>query len=736
MDRKWFLKALIIGFIIIAAAMLAASEGWAQILTSQIMCQNGYAVALDRTGTRIDPNDTANIDTVLVDNFECWNNNWYNRNNIPPYPIWGYGLVYGQVNIVLDFEQGSLVLDVYRPMSVFLMNTGYDVYQIYWQTVLTNNKPTPGTCSVMSLEVRAPLAIEYLDTFSITVSTKVTASDGTTGVDFSIEFRPIEGPMGYIGLMGALEDDQCIDEDNDGATVALGRQFQDGGWYQVMEDLAEIISQFDAGPDGDVGTSDDATLESINRIMIRGNQYRLDNIMFSIPSRSIAANDAVHLIHIGPVYCQLYGQQGDIPQGRWIYAENLDLGLTSECTADDGYLFPRIADDADGDGIPTALHINPDGTIENQADITESTLAIYHLDPNGKPNLASPQTPADADLTWVLTMGDTLGPVITDGFIEAAEINLDGDDTISGDEMNTWPPYLIQRNGVFILNKVETDPDLVQATGTPYVMNLTNPMYALACALLNSGYEVFPNARRIVPHLGQVFEDMIVTCQVSDGMATDKETFPISVVNYPVTNNPPIIMNVEDQTFEVGKTNYYQILAYDPDLEDMLEGLSYNATLHGESTYYQFGPWWPPPNRLPNGLITLKPFCEGTIDCIVTVTDPRGMNAMCQFTIFCKIIDEYPGNWFNHPPVILGELDSPQTIRAGEKFIASEMDFFDPDGDKMYWSCNVGSVGNNGVYTFQSIYPGNYQVQIIAYDIRGGATSTEFVIHVKPWWSL
>ena len=124
--------------------------------------------------------------------------------------------------------------------------------------------------------------------------------------------------------------------------------------------------------------------------------------------------------------------------------------------------------------------------------------------------------------------------------------------------------------------------------------------------------------------------------------------------------------------------------------------------------------------------------CEDIIDCVVIARDPRGMFAICEFTIFCRS----PGNWFNHPPVISGELASPQIIRAGEKFVSIGMDFWDPDGDKMYWSCNVGSVGNNGVYTFQSMYPGDYHVQIIAYDIRGGSTSTEFVIQVKFWWSL
>jgi hypothetical protein len=319
--------------------------------------------------------------------------------------------------------------------------------------------------------------------------------------------------------------------------------------------------------------------------------------------------------------------------------------------------------------------------------------------------------------------------VITDGFTEVAAINIDDDDIIEADEMNSWPPYLIQEDGVMIQNLV--DPNYDPATDdTPYLALIENPMYALATALLNSGYEVFPQALRIVPHLGQVFEDMVVTARVSDGVVTDKETFPVSVVNYPVTNNPPIINDVDDQIFYVGMQNGYRILALDPDLQDM-GGLTYHATLNGLPSY-QYGPWMNQIIGPCTGVLSFAPQFEGALDCIVTVTDPRGMFAVCEITIFCV----NQGTWFNHPPIILGDLDSPQTIRAGEKFVADEMAFEDPDGDKMYWSCNIGSVGNNGIYTFQTQFPGYYLVQITAYDIRGGAATTEFVIHVRPWWSL
>jgi hypothetical protein len=325
-------------------------------------------------------------------------------------------------------------------------------------------------------------------------------------------------------------------------------------------------------------------------------------------------------------------------------------------------------------------------------------------------------------------MGDTLGPQMGDGFIEVA--SLGSGPPFSSDEINSWPPYLIQEDGLMIPNM--PDPN-AEDTGNIYLASAENPMYAIACALANQGYEVFPNCRRIVANLGQVFEDWVVTCRVSDGVVTDKEVFPVSVVNYPVTNNPPIINDVDDQVFYVGMTNYYRIVAIDPDLADMGR-LTFNATLNGLPSY-QYGPWSQniiEPCGGMGGLIHFAPQSEGALDCIITVQDPRGMFAVANITIFCV----NQGTWFNHPPIILGDLDSPQTIRAGERFIANEMSFVDPDGDKMYWSCNVGSVGNNGVYSFQTQYPGYYLVQITAYDIRGGAATTEFVIHVRPWWSM
>ena len=709
MNKKGFLKALMLGFVIAIVAVFISGHVMAQVIKTQVMMTSPYTMALNNDGSAADANS---CDIALVDNFEYWNNprNMGWQPVEPPYPVYGYGLGYGQLNNVLDFEQGSKVLDVYRPMSVFLMTTMFEVYRIQKQCMFPSGKSISGDNCVMHLELRAPLAIEQFDQFTLLVNTKCTNSDDDDDLNFTIAFRPIDIQGGCYSNDECLASNPDLIEDGGGCLVAMGRQFQDGTWHLISPNLANIVDMYDEG----------ATLDSIESVTVIGNQYRMDNIMFIKPAASIAENGAVHLFHVGPIYCQLYGQMVG-SQGRWIHAEDGDLGITVEY--DDGLVFPQIG--WDGTDPIEALTYDEDGDVIIPAGMGAADLFIYDgVDPNGRPE--GRRDEPGPDLHWILTMGDTLGPQVNDvtaGFVERA--SFDGGVGNAFDEgINTWPPYLVQEDGLRIQNYPDPNGEYLGQR------SLDNPMFAVACALDNSGYDTFPNAIRIVPHLGQVFEDMVVTCRCSDGIVTDKETFPISVVNYPVTNHPPIINDVDDQIFYVGEGGQYRIVAIDPDpLDD--GALTYKATLNGLPSY-QYGPWMQNIIHPTYGVISFVPQFEGALDCVITVSDPRGMFAVAEITIFC--INR--GTWFNHPPIVLGDLDSPQTIRAGEMFIADEMDFQDPDGDRLYWSCNIGSVGDNGVYTFQTMFPGYYLVQITAYDIRGGAATTEFLLHVRPWWSL
>jgi hypothetical protein len=70
---------------------------------------------------------------ILVDNFEYWdspyNHGWMQSE--PPYPVYGFGMGYATIfNTVMDLQQGSRVLDVYRPASIFLISTPYEKHFI------------------------------------------------------------------------------------------------------------------------------------------------------------------------------------------------------------------------------------------------------------------------------------------------------------------------------------------------------------------------------------------------------------------------------------------------------------------------------------------------------------------------------------------------------------------------------------------------------------------------------
>jgi hypothetical protein len=261
-----------------------------------------------------------------------------------------------------------------------------------------------------------------------------------------------------------------------------------------------------------------------------------------------------------------------------------------------------------------------------------------------------------------------------------------------------------------------------------------NPMYALVSGLVTGGYTSLPGALLLRPAQSQVFEDLVLCCRVTDGLLTDEEVFPVSVVNYAVTNLPPLIEQLEDQFFTVGVPNEYQITATDPDLQDMGQ-LTYKATVNGMNNY-SYGPWINSIINPISGTVSFTPQFEGALTCQVIVSDPRGMSAVGNFTIFCVNGGASGATWMNHAPIVGKVIQSPQEVRAGEMFILSDLHMMDPDNQPLYYSCNVGAVGTDGIYAFQSEFPGQYMVQITGYDPMGGAVTQQFVLNVLPFWSI
>jgi hypothetical protein len=265
----------------------------------------------------------------------------------------------------------------------------------------------------------------------------------------------------------------------------------------------------------------------------------------------------------------------------------------------------------------------------------------------------------------------------------------------------------------------------------------------------------------------QVFEDLIITMRVVDhGGLSDIETFPLSVVNYPITNNPPYFEEIENDVYILGSRNgqfIKEFICYDkdpgdtPGTVDEPGNFTYKAWIDGLDRY-QYGPWQEP--LIPNPCkpeIRFTPKFEGLHRIVVSATDPRGLSAITEFSV----IVVNTGTWLNHPPILCEDIDSPQVAKAGRTYMIP-VEFYDPDGDIIYYSCNIGSITemksdfgltpdssigqtvgtdksgryvSGAFYKFQTQWPGTYVIQIIAYDIRGGYAIAEFVLDVEPWWT-
>jgi hypothetical protein len=334
--------------------------------------------------------------------------------------------------------------------------------------------------------------------------------------------------------------------------------------------------------------------------------------------------------------------------------------------------------------------------------------------------------------------------------------------TIGGYGANGVQSFLLQPLPVFPYDGMPTympayyaSLDAIAVYGKPYF----NPtlVFFLESALWNAGVQVWPNIAAL-DYTPQYFEDLIVTIEVTNGVHSDVRTFPISVVNYPVENYPPVLqLDIDDQIFYVGEVGTYIVNFIDPDcfifsmspapatthtpaiagsFRTDMDGLTWGLTINGLPNY-QYGPWIEQIINPCSGLISWAPKFEGAYDAIISCSDARGGSAFGEITIFCV----NRGTWLNHPPIILGGPTQPVVIKAGEEFILHTPNFSveDPDGDQIYASCNIGTCGRGPdgsfMWKFQSNFPGSYMVEIIFYDIRGGYAIMEFFLDVKPWWT-
>ncbi|MGA1863444.1 MAG: hypothetical protein ACMUHX_00115 [bacterium] len=711
---------------------------------------------------------------LLVDNFEYWdspyNHGWMQQE--PSYPVYGYGIGYATIfNTVLDLQEGSRVLDVYRPPSVFLLSTPYERHQVFHSLYSPASAANPDAEACISMETnptisfdfRAPLGIESWDIFNLSVI----GEDESGDKSITVSIVPVQPNAGtYLGAVNSTSGMYGLAAGVTGynsagqlqVTIAIGRGMLDGSWHAVYVNVDEAVK---AALDG-FDTIDDADkpdwyMAKACAVAVSGQMFRLDNLMFRATPHDYLG--VPNLFEMGPLYAQIFEPY------RYLFVADysgVDMTIVVDENEQD---ITRISD----------LMLNPANflLVQDPNDPNDPVVK-YWTDLGADPNKFGEEAdPNLEDLFGRDFVVDLSLPIFADpnlrvgGSLAETIINsgtLGWNSTIGGYGANGVQAFLLQPLPVYPYDGMPTylpayynAVNAVVALGKPYFQ--PGLVYLLEGALWNAGLTVWPNIATF-DYTPQVFEDLIVTIEVTNGAHSDVRTFPISVVNYPMENYPPVLqLNIEDQIFYTGQTNAYLVNFIDPDcfifsmssapatthvpgyplsasFRTDMDDLTWKMTING-MTAYQYGPWIETIIDPCTGLISWVPKFEGAYDAVITGSDARGGTAFGEITIFAVT----QGTWLNHPPIILSRPTQPVVIKAGEEYVLQHPDLAveDPDGDQIYASCNIGSCGRSAdgafIWRFQSNFPGSYMVEIVFYDIRGGYSIMEFFLDVKPWWS-
>jgi len=723
----------------------------------------------------------------MIDNFEYWdspyNHGW--KQVEPFYPVYGYGVGYGQIfRTLFDFQIGNRVMDIYRPASVFLLNTPfarlavyYDLYTPPFQDISSKaGYIDMDTHPIISYKFRAPVGVELWDIFQLDILGSTRA-----GYDITLQIRPLQPPAGSPTYGGNSTDNMggylptILNADTVNRSIIIqvdiGRNYLDGVWHVVWLDLKEVVQRAFENYSGSFGALNqtDWEITKAERIIIRGQMFRMDNICFRMTDHSRI--DQPDFFECGQRFAQIF----------------------------EPYRFLFMADyEAFGDiKMFSDLLFEPENFITDPNQVRETWISDllrldpnYHLlDPNhpqyspgytnrwipGDPNFGLPDPVAQQYIRHGFFIDTTL-PLFSDPNFRIGGNRLSmlldhgilgwnmtvggyGENAIDADMIYPLPIDPYDGMPTYIPGYYRTQ-ELLTAFGK----NHYGPVqcFMLESALWNSGVSLWPNII-YMDYEPQYFEDLIVTLQVTNGHNSDLRIFPISVINYPVENYPPVVqLHTTNRITYVGETDEYALRFADPDCFifsmaqfegripstthlPMLPGneirtdqdtLTYRMTMDG-APVYQHGPWMQSMINPQNGLITITPAFEGAFEVIITCTDVYGYYAVGDFTYYTF----NKGTWLNHPPISFGNPTRPVIARAGEEILLNYPDFkvLDPDGDELFVTANLGAVGRTSdggfLWTYQTNFPGTYRVEVMFFDIRGGYLIVGLTVEVKPWWS-
>lgn len=668
---------------------------------------------------------------LLVDDFEyenCPFRHGWSETDPPPY---GPDLDYYTLRPFYDVHKESRVLDIYRPPSVFLQGTPYE-HGCGMSFDLSRLVDAGGigmdTHPMVGFELRLPLGIEPLNAFKLKI-----VGEGK-GEAVTLGFLPLENGEGAV--INTAEEGETLQID-----FNVEKGLFDGKWHTVWINLADAVN--DALVQGGLDP-DDWGLERATSIIIQGRMFRLDNIIF----RAARSDDQFHQPHLfrtGNRFARIFEQYR--------------------------YLF--VADYAIGDGPISSVYDfltsadYPDIFITDPDEIAAVWVTEYGADPDRFGSSADPQVSAIMGRDFVI---DPQLPIFANpNYRLGKNPHLECISGVLPDRSLTWhiTPGQSGTQG-FSIAPLEIDP----YDGMPTYLPVHYPMkevfehynkaffgpeecLRLECALWNAGFTLWPNVAK-VDFNATSFEDFTLTIEVFNGPYSDRETFPVCVVNYPVKNHAPVILEEENLLFYTREWNEHLFTAIDPDC--MIFSLSGDSDAgHKPGTFEDSrtdmeGIYWEILNPFDlgcyctinsvldhyTGLLRYAPKFEGFHELVLCARDPYGASGIAEFGLFFR----NKGTWLNYPPVILARPTETVIVKAGNEAMVHYPDLVveDPDGDDIHASCNIGTCRPDGyggfVWTLKTNFPGLYEVQIIFFDVRGGYSTMEFQVDVKTWWSF
>ncbi len=350
-------------------------------------------------------------------------------------------------------------------------------------------------------------------------------------------------PYGYLSCYSLEEFDEVI--------YFQIPESQNGTWQKITRDMEEDLKS--------IYPQDSIT--GINKVTLQGNQFLVDDIVFSAPPKECSLTLPPYLFPIG-----LLGNGGF--NDRFVYADHQEIDL---CLVDKAHPeYPKLA--------------NQD-MLESDLEHEEDIIQFLNPSISGQP------------------LGST-------NFLLFRNLPVDPTDDL-------LPPYLMHLG-----EPIKYAPDAT------YIKDLE-------IALQKAGYSVWPTVGILQVTYGQIAEEFSVTFKVSYRGVYDEQIFLVSSVNYPITNFPPLLLYpLQDRYICVGESLNYQLIAYDPDLEDQ-NGLSYRAEFLGSASSLcpDAGNLVDPATGIFKDLSFLN---IGEYEISITVEDPRGMNFRDDFILFIE----------------------------------------------------------------------------------------------------